>query len=103
MATPIINQDSQWDGLIRLLGQHEKVLDESGSLLGTRRDVFYAMIIMGSNAPTVHDAVQLFWNIYQPRLYAFPDAEDRPKWAQNLSEADIHRSMNPPALHPQGN
>ena len=48
MATPIINQDSQWDGLIRLLGQHEKVLDESGSLLGTRRDVFYAMIVMSS-------------------------------------------------------
>ena len=99
MATPISDQDSQWD-LIRLLYQHEKALDESGNLLGTRRDVLYAMIFMVSDTPTVYDAVNLFWNMYQPRLYPSPESPNLSAKDIYLSEEDTYKEINPLAPAP---
>ena len=118
MKVPIIDRDKQWDDLFEPLSQYLRVCDDGGNFVGNRKDVDYAKIFMVFDTkgdtlihpeqisvaekfivpytPTVHDAVHLFWNIYQPQLMAIPSVED----VQDFSAERLHRQMNPPAPSP---
>ena len=118
MRAPVLYRDNQWDELFEPLLQHRRVYDDMGNFIGIRKDVYYASMFMvfGTRGdtlvhpeqisvaekfmvpytPRVHDAVHLFWNIFQPQLMAIPGVED----IQNLSEERLHRVMNPLAPAP---
>ena len=85
MANSIIDRDSRWDRLFEPLAQHVDVCDDSGNLVGSRMDVSTVQQFMVYDAPTAHDAVSLFWNMYQPRLMVIPSAADREDYVRRNS------------------
>ena len=119
MDAPVKDLDSRWDRLFEPLAQHMRVYDDDGHYVGIRQDVLSALNLMVIDlsgdalvhpdqisaaerfivfrTPTVHNAVGLFWNMYQPRLYAFFNAEDNHEGTQDFSSADLYRRTNPPA------
>ena len=118
MRAPVLYRDNQWDELFEPLLQHMRVYDDTGKVIGIRKNVNYASMFMvfGTSGdalvhpeqipiaerflvpytPTVHDAVHLFWNMFQPQLIAIPSVED----TQDLSVERLHLVMNPPASAP---
>lgn len=61
MTVSVINRDNQWDRLFEPLAQHMDVCDDSGDLVGRRKDVLSVLNFITYDAPTVHDAFLLFW------------------------------------------
>ena len=101
MTTPVGDRDDLRTGLVGALSQYLNVSDDSREIVGLRQDIVAVLRFLGLNTPSVHDAVHLFWNMYQPRMMALSNADDEPGWVPNLTAEDIkrrvHRLMYPPA------
>ena len=107
MTTPVEDRDDRREILVGTLTQYRDVCDDDGEVIGCRQDVLAILKFMDKDTPSVHDAIYLFWNMYQPRLAPLSDAEDRSEQVPNLSARDIYLSeedilgkMYPPAPAP---
>lgn len=118
MRADVLYRDNQWDELFEPLLQHRRVYDDRGNFIGDRKDVDCASMFMvfgtGGDTlihpdqisvaekfivphiPTVHNAVNLFWNIYKPQI----DHVSVPNVGDFEDEAELYRLMNPPAPTP---
>ena len=101
MTTPVADQDDLRTDLVRTLAQYIDVTNDGGETVGIRQDVLAILNFMGPDKPPVYDSIQLFWNMYQPRMMSLSIAEDEPRSVPNLNTEDIegtvHRQMYPPA------